>query len=428
MFYKSKITNYLKHYNSKDLTIILIFSLIPLSFILGNLFINLNIILIDFFFLILCFKNKKWDWLKEKIFILIFLFYIYLIFNSFFSIQNPVGDYFSVQRSLGFLRYIILIFAVQNLMFKNNRFKPIFIIWSFVVLVVLVDILFEFTFGFNITGNISPNKLRIVSFFVDELVVGALILLFGYLIAIFLLDNFKNNYKTKIISNIVLISIPIIIFLTGERSNFIKSTILFSILIFFIKDYLLIINKSKLFIIFLIMIIGFLFFSDRMKSNHFALFKRIGKVQSTDLISKFQNIQYIAHYDTAIRIFQNYPITGIGSRNFRYECANPRYHNEKLKMNSHRCATHPHQIHFELLSEHGIIGYLFIIIFFLTFLFNNFKIFLIKRNLYHLTTLLYIFVILIPVLPSGSLFSTFNASLFWLNFALAYSFMVSRDK
>jgi len=35
---------------------------------------------------------------------------------------------------------------------------------------------------------------------------------------------------------------------------------------------------------------------------------------------------------------------------------------------------------------------------------------------------------MIPILPSGSLFSTFNASFFWLNFALAYSFMVSKEK
>ena len=428
MFYKSKITNYLKHYTPQDLIIIFFFSLIPISFFLGNLFINLNIILIDLYFLILCIKNKNWNWLRERTFIFIFLFYLYLIFNSSYSIQNPVGDFFSVQRSLGFLRYIILIFAVENLMFKNKRFELIFAFWSFITIVTLIDILFEFSFGFNLAGNVSPNHFRIVSFFGDELVVGSIILFFGYLTAIFFLINFKNNHKTKIISNIILISIPIIIFLTGERSNSIKSIILFSILIFFIKDYLLIINKAKLFFIFLIIITSSLFLSENMKKNHFAFFERIGRVQSTNIINKLENIQYIAHYDTAIRIFKNYPITGIGSRNFRYECANPRYHNEKLKMNSHRCATHPHQIHFELLSEHGLIGYLFIIIFFLTFLFNNFKIFLLKRNLYHLTTLLYIFVTLIPLLPSGSLFSTFNASLFWLNFALAYSFMVSRDK
>ena len=428
MFYKYKITSYLKQYKLQDLLIILLFSLIPISFILGNLFINLNVILIDLFFLIICFRNKNWNWLKEKTFILTFLFYIYLVCNSFFSIQNPVGDIFSVNRSLGFLRYIILIFAVQYLMFKNNRSEPIFMSWSFVTLVVLIDILFEFTFGFNIVGNTSPNSLRIVSFFVDELVVGSLILLFGYLSAIFLLDKLKDNYKTKIISNIILISIPIIIFLTGERSNFIKSTILFSILIFFIKDFLLIINKVKLFIVFLIIIISFLFVNQNMKNSYSAFFKRIARVQSVDLIYKLENIQYIAHYDTAIKIFQNYPVSGIGSRNFRYECANPRYHNEKLKMNSHRCATHPHQIHFELLSEHGIIGYLFMIIFLFNFLFNNFKVFLLKKNLLHLTTLLYIFVTMIPLLPSGSLFSTFNASFFWLNFALAYSFMVSKEK
>ena len=34
-----------------------------------------------------------------------------------------------------------------------------------------------------------------------------------------------------------------------------------------------------------------------------------------------------------------------------------KYFKENLKFTHQRCSTHPHQIHFELLSEQGLVGY-----------------------------------------------------------------------
>ena len=42
---------------------------------------------------------------------------------------------------------------------------------------------------------------------------------------------------------------------------------------------------------------------------------------------------------------------------------------KKIPLTSQRCSTHPHQIHFELLSEQGLIGYLI----FFFFIFSYFK-------------------------------------------------------
>ena len=81
-------------------------------------------------------------------------------------------------------------------------------------------------------------------------------------------------------------------------------------------------------------------------------------VENPESISqRFQNIKYFQHYETAIEIFKNHKLNGIGNKNFRFECHDKKYFKENSKLTSQRCSTHPHQIHFELLSEQGLIGY-----------------------------------------------------------------------
>ena len=99
-----------------------------------------------------------------------------------------------------------------------------------------------------------------------------------------------------------------------------------------------------------------------------------------------------------------------------------------MKYRFERCSTHPHQVHFELLSEHGLIGYIFIISLIFIFCIRNFKYFLIKNNTLHLASILYVFFVFTPLIPSGSIFATFNATFFWLNFSICYFCYKNKDK
>ena len=80
--------------------------------------------------------------------------------------------------------------------------------------------------------------------------------------------------------------------------------------------------------------------------------------------------------------------------------------------------THPHQFHFELLATLGLPGYLFIFLFLLYFLIKNLRFYKNKKDSINLTSSLFILVFLIPLLPTGSFFTTYGASMFWLNFSL----------
>ena len=72
------------------------------------------------------------------------------------------------------------------------------------------------------------------------------------------------------------------------------------------------------------------------------------------------NILFYINRDTK---FKNHPLLGVGNKNYRVETCRDLKKDvyKKDKYESYICTTHPHQIYFELLSEHGLIGTLIIL-------------------------------------------------------------------
>tara|TARA_A100001035_G_C27472765_1_gene359611 strand:- start:56 stop:571 length:516 start_codon:yes stop_codon:yes gene_type:complete len=148
-------------------------------------------------------------------------------------------------------------------------------------------------------------------------------------------------------------------------------------------------------------------------------FNQFAKVLTKDGINYYlDNSIYGAHYNVAKEIFKDNPIFGVGIKNYRIESFNKKYDDLDHKENKKRGNTHPHQTHYEFLSETGLFGYSA----FLTFIIISFGLFLKNykkdKNLYQLSGMIYILVALIPLLPSGSFFSTYTSGLFWLNYAI----------
>ena len=172
----------LKNFN-KHLFLFL-YSIIPLSLIIGNAFININIILIDIFFIYECIKYRNFNFAKEKIFLFLVFIWFYLIINSTLNISITIESYDGLIRSLNFIRFIILIYATKYFFKKFILIKErILIFWSIVLTITLIDIFFEKIVGHNIIGIVSPSPERISSFFGNELIVGNFVLGFGFIIS-----------------------------------------------------------------------------------------------------------------------------------------------------------------------------------------------------------------------------------------------------
>ena len=397
-----------------------LFSFFPISFILGNSSINLNIFFIDFLLLYNCYILKDWDWLKDKIFRLLIIFNFYLIINSIvFHYLTGYSNYDGLVRSFSFIKYIFLAYAFRLLIKDKIDLDKIIKNWLIIISIIIIDVLFEKVFGHNVLGNISPDATRVVSFFNGELVVGGLILCFGFVIATYFLN--KNlGFKSMVFFNVFLFFVPFSVFITGERSNFIKSFIIFSIIVILIDKTKLLINK-KVFLIFLISVLfTSIFFNESIRIKQTEIFKRLFIVKNTNsFLDKFQNIKYFSHYDVAIKIFKDFPISGVSGKNFRNFCHEKKYFDKNIKFSITRCSTHPHQVHFELLSEHGLVGYLFLFYLFFVFFKRNLIEAKSSNNIFQYTSIIYLIVFFTPLLPGGAMFSTFNGALFWIVFSIA---------
>jgi len=372
----------------------------------------------SFSFLFFSFKNNEFSWTKEPYFKLLSILFIYLLFSTILSI-DPAN---SITRNFGFVRYILLIFAIKFFIKKNKNYKIIFLIWTLIILIVSLDVYYEFYSGKNLLGyHMAPESRRIVSFFKDEPIVGGFLFSFLFIILGFLFNEKSIDNKWKIFKYIIPFVVITAILLTTERSNSIKALIGMIIFIFIFKKILF---KEKIIIlaVFITTISSLIYFSETIKHKYYEQFFKQNKIYwaKNDLQSYLDRNLYFKHYKAGYEVFKKKPIFGVGNKNFGSACYNFIWKNQPK--NQVVCSTHPHQIYFELLAEHGVVGTLIILYVIFSIVWLNIKNYFKYRNSLHFASIIYVILTFLPLLPSGSFFGNYNSTLFWINFAIMLAF------
>ena len=386
--------------------------LLPISLLVGSAVINFVVILFDILFLIEVIKKKEKQIFNEKHIYILIIIWFYLIINSFIGINYEN----SLIRSIGFIRFVILAIGINYYFNKyyNQFIKYIIKFWSVIFIIVTIDLIFESIFGFNLTGNISPPaKGRLAGFLGEELKIGNYYFGFILITLSYIFLKFKNNYILFIFS----IIFTIVALLIGERSNFLKILFIVPVfLIFFQNKYLF----KKIFVIMISLTILFsiVFTNQNYKTRFWEMLFQPIIQYNMNPIEVLKKMPYGAHYDTAYKIFKENRLFGVGIKNFRIESGDEKYKNSEFVFTQKRQNTHPHQLHFEILSELGLIGYFLFFLFFYFSILNWYKTYKNSKNLFQLSSLLFIIATLIPLLPSGSFFTTYSASIFWINYGL----------
>ena len=392
---------------------------IPLSLILGPAVSLVNTLIIGVIFILFSLNKKKF-YLKRIEIVLLFVLFLYLIFNSLISIDKSIGIY----RNLGFIRFIFYFVAINYFFYvtSKNRDKA-FNFWILILFIFLFDVYFERFSGSNILGFgkieidgvRQPDGNRVVSFFKDEPVAGAFISGFMFPLLGFVFYKFNKNTFFKFLSLLILAFFLIGVLITGERSNTIKVLAGCFIFLFFI-DYIKLRTKFLIIFLFIGIFSIVVSFSDYIKMRY------VGQIYNQLVIkenrSEFYNNLYFQLYKSGYAVFKNNPLFGVGNKNYRVETCDT----EKKDINpEYFCTTHPHQVYFEILSEHGIFGFLIIlsIIFFLTF--RLLRKILLSKNYIQAGAFIYIIINFIPILPSGAFFNDFNLTLFMINFSIMYA-------
>ena len=384
-------------------------SLLPAALLFGSAIINIFIFFIIIFFIINT-KINKTVFSKDLFFYLLLAFWASLFINFLFS------NFFleSMLRAIGFGRFILLIYAIKYFFsYKKFKFEKLILkFWLAIFFIVTADLMIEFFYGHNSLGFKSDYPGRLSGFLNDELKIGNYYWGFLLISISTILYLFKNEKLYVYVFSLIFLFVS---FLIGERAAF--SKVFFILMSFFIISKM--VSKKKIFLIFLTSII-FIFATIKF-NNHF--YSRINDQVLNPVLTKgysnyLKEIQHGAHRNAAKLIFKDNFYFGSGLKTFRFESIKKKYENKEYQKTSIRNSTHPHQVHWEIISETGIFGYSSFVFFFMLIFFYSIKDFLRSRNLFTLSSLLFILSTLLPIIPSGSFFTTYGATIFWINFSL----------
>lgn len=404
----------------------LILALFPLSFIAGNMLININIILI--IILSLIFFNKELFRTKiiflDKIFFLYFSLIILTSFINdyyFFTEKMTWKGYFStVVKSILFLKYLLFYFVVRFLIEKKIVNLKLFFVISFLAtLFVTLDIFFQFYNGYDIFGFASVGR-KLGGPFGDELIAGGFIQRFS-LFAFFLIPIFFNKTILNRFSRYIIPILFIIFFfgliLSGNRMPAIIFILTICLIIILQKE------TRKFLIPFLV--IFFLFLSiifktnPTVKANFLNFYGQILKINEFIVNKEIFNEdapQYLKEFSSFYETWLINKYIGGGIKNFRYYC----HTRENIpKDGGFICNMHPHNYYLEILTETGVIGLILVVIIFfnvlyLTFIKKYFQISSLNKNIMIIPFIFLFIAEVFPIKSTGSFFTTGNSTYLFL--------------
>ena len=316
------------------------------------------------------------------------------------------------------------------------NFKLFFISAAIFPLLISLDVIFQYIFGFNIIGMKSYIHHN-TSFFGDELIAGGYIQNFSFFSILFLIHLIKKNENSfKIfLTTLTISALGIGIMLSGNRMSFFL--FLFGLFLFFLLNKE---SRKTVLISYLIIfvIFGLIRSTDKVMSHLYDSFfsgvknsvvgvsiklknNLLSKTQQTKEAEKEDNWKdyssqnpesnpYMKLTLTAIETWKPNKIFGNGIKSFRVNC-------QKIITEQKRglCSNHPHNYYLEILVDLGVVGILLVVLLaitFIVFLFKNYKT-LRKNNLQNLFLLAAIISLFLEVFPfktSGSVFTTNNAT------------------
>jgi len=402
-------------------------SLLPLLLITGPFLPDLCISICAIYMIYVIFFKKKYEYLNFYTIKLFFIFCLYIFLSSFLS----KDVYLSLSETLFYVRFGFFSLFIIYLLKNHTNFSYYFTLFAIITfLIIFFDSYFQYFFNYNITGNYY-NGFRLNSFFGSELKLGSYIARLTPIIVSLILLYFKNLKVANFLLLLIIINSAIIVLLSGER-------IAFSLLIFYIFSFFILSKFKiyfKLFIILIIMpLLTVIIFNNNYIKNRMIDDTLNQIFDSKNIGYSFLSRSHSATFKTAFNMFLDKPIHGVGVKNFRILCNNEKYYLDKNNTrqlqddgtyvkNDYGCFTHPHNNYVQLLAETGFIGFIIILIFFISIfciLFRHFVFlfFPTKKNLllknYEISMYLALFITLIPFFPSGNFFNNWLSIIYFI--------------
>ena len=400
---------------------------IPFCAIFSIFFLDFFLLFLSISFVIRSFKEKNYQYYLSKFFLIFIIFYFYILIRYLLRDHS----YSSFSSVVFYFRYGFYVIALSYFFNKIKNLENFFLNSILVsVSLLLFDSFIQFIFGTNIIGYEIVDKNRLSSFFGDESILGSYLLKFLPFLYLIITKNL-NNKKIFVFTLFLIAFSDIIIFLSGERASFILMVLLTIYFIFMFKNLRLI--RIVLFGVTTIIIVSIFFNSDPVSKRYLKTVKEIVKnddyvnnlILDKSLIDTKYYIISPTHHNyflTALNMFKDNKIFGQGPRSYRYLCDD-----DNFKINKYSCSTHPHNYYMQILAELGLIGFIFLMLF---YLYICYRIILIivskepKNNSYMICILSFFLINLWPLTSTGNFFNNWISILIYLPF----SFFLLDDK
>lgn len=387
---------------------------LPVLFIAGRAPADITMSAIALLFLARSGLGLGWIWLRAPWIMAALALWAYLILASTLAIE-PSG---SLGRALPFIRFILFAAALQHWLLSERQSIIRFLsILAIVVGFVVLDCLYQFVVGVDVFGKIAEEQYRLSGPFNND-VAGTFIAKTSLpLLGWWLTWSTAKGHFSWIIGGALAALIGLVIMLTGERMAFGTYGLGLLILIVSVKQI-----RLPLMLIGLIVAVGI--GSTIMTSP--SLYKRFVSHTLSDL-DDFWSGRYGIIFVKAFHVWRDEPLTGVGLKNFRNTCEVPNFdHQGSVET---WCFTHPHNPYMELLAETGVVG-LGLFLAMIGLVLRQLSVAWQKERPDFpliVSTSASLLLFLWPFLISKSLFSNWNAMLFWLMIGLALALTSPRS-
>ena len=405
----------IKVFSTKNLLNIF-FCFLPVSFIAGNLVINLNLLLIIILSSIFYGKNiiSSKFFLIDRLIIFFFLFtFIVGLFNSLnvYDAGTNFKDNLILKKSIFFFKYLFFYFCIKTLVEKDIlNFKFFFLSCGVCVIFVSLDLVYQLIFNKDIFGFERIDH-KLSGPFGEEQIAGGYLQKFSFFVffLFFILDRKleKKTLSAILVGLFMIISFSVLI--SGNRMPIVMYLLSWFFLFLLEKDI------RKYFIIFLILTLIFVIFIfwnvEQVKMNILNFYSMLSQIFNflpqlfgANETLNFPNT-YIKELYSGYATWKTNIIFGGGIESFHINCS-------KI-LNS--CSSHPHNYYLEILSETGLVGLVSVCLIFLYILYISIvKKFILNthfQNNYLISPFAIMFLIeIFPIKTSGSFFTTGNAT------------------
>ena len=439
--------------------------LFPVTFIIGNAAVNLNLFLISILGIIL-YKKQIFKIEKNIILISIIFFFIFVIASTLIS-QYENSNNSNLIRSIIYLRYLVFL-LVLNCMINNDDFKFKYFLFSclFFSSFVSLTVIYEATTGkpflhYDTYTYHNPGIFR------DELIAGGYIQRFGCLGLFFIPLVLKNDKKR----NFVLLTLTLTFYflsitLSGNRMPLILFVGFLLLSLIFLKKIKIPFFLGSIFgVLIFLSVINLdkdmknywssfytnvttsllpgsdLFILSELKKDHSDIKAKTDPKDRTPGLEEgrfdygyWQDRNWKGFevttfgsghrviWTTALETWLDSPFIGNGIKSFRFTCKS------KLDTPNRVCQNHTHNYYLEILNDTGLVGFILIIlstyILLLKQLVNN----KLKKENQENSYLIFcsiFFVLLLEFFPfrsSGNFFSTYNSTFIFLLIGLFMSY------